>query len=205
MSKTGQRLGALAMCAGALFAACSASPPTPDPGTPAPSAATPANETPSGVVRASEAPTGASTNIKGTKIQKIAIAYDQGGRGGGGFNDLAYDGAKKAADGLGVELKEITASPSDTDTDREERLKLLADAGYNPIIGVGFTYAGPLAKVAPMYPGTWFGIVDDGTVNAPNVVGILFTEEQGSFLVGVAAALKSTTGNIGFVGAVPIP
>lgn len=190
MLTTRRRLLALAISASALLAACSAGPPSPDPGTPAPPAATPANEAPS---------PGA------TKVSKVAIAYDVGGRGGGGFNDLAYEGAKRAADELGAQLKEITAKPTDTDTDREERLTLLAEAGYNPVIGVGYTYAGPLAKVAPRYPGTWFGIVDDGTVDAPNVTGILFTEEQGSFLVGVAAALTSKTGNVGFVGAVPVP
>jgi basic membrane protein A and related proteins len=187
---TRRRLFALAVSASALLAACSAGPPSPDPGTPAPPVATPANGAPSA---------GART------ISKVAISYDVGGRGGGGFNDLAYAGAKRAADELRAELKEITAKPTDTDTDREERLTLLAEAGYNPVIGVGYTYAGPLAKVAPRYPDTWFAIVDDGTVEAPNVVGILFTEEQGSFLVGVAAALTSKTGNVGFVGAVPVP
>ena len=136
---------------------------------------------------------------------KLAIAYDLAGRGSGGFNDLAYEGARRAAEELGAELVEITAKASDTDADREERLRLLAEEGFNPIIGVGFTYAGSLAKVAPLYPDTWFGIVDDGTVVAPNVTGILFTEEQGSFLVGVAAALRSETGKVGFVGAVQIP
>jgi basic membrane protein A len=139
------------------------------------------------------------------RIEKLAIAYDLAGRGSGGFNDLAYEGARRAAGELDAELLEITAKASDTDADREERLRLLAEEGYNPIIGVGFTYAGSLAKVAPQYPGTWFGIVDDGTVVAPNVVGILFTEEQGSFLVGVAAALTSRTGQVGFVGAVQSP
>ena len=62
-----------------------------------------------------------------------------------------------------------------------------------------------MAKVAQKYPGTWFGIVDDGTVNAPKVIGIMFNEEQGSFLVGAAAALTSKTGNVGFMGAVQSP
>lgn len=138
-------------------------------------------------------------------IPRIAIAYDLGGRGSAGFNELAWEGAKRAADELGAELKEITAKPDDTDADREERLKELADARYDPIFAIGSTYAGPVAKVAPKYPGTWFGIVDDGTVDAPNVIGIQFNEDQGSFLVGAAAALTSKTGNVGFVGAVQIP
>lgn len=138
-------------------------------------------------------------------MSKIAIAYDISGRGDGGFNDLAYNGAKQAADQLGVQLKEVTARPDDTDNDRAERMRLLASAGYNAIIGVGFTYAGPMQTVAAEFPHTFFAIVDDGTIVAPNVEDILFAEQQGSFLVGVAAGLKTTTNSVGFIGAVQIP
>ena len=138
-------------------------------------------------------------------IPRIAIAYDVGGRGRAGFNELARDGVKRAADELGAEFKEMTTGPDDTDAVREEHLTELADARYYPIFAIGSTWAGPLAKVAPKYPGTWFGIVDDGTVDAPKVIGIQFNEEQGSFLVGAAAALTSKTGNVGFIGAVQIP
>ncbi len=136
---------------------------------------------------------------------RIAIVYDLGGRGSAGFNELAREGVKRAADAFGAELKEVAAKPDDTDVNREQRLTELADAHYYPIIAIGSTYAGPVAKVAPKYPGTWFVIVDDGTVDAPNVIGLQFNEEQGSFLVGAAAALTSKTGNVGFVGAVQIP
>jgi basic membrane protein A len=138
-------------------------------------------------------------------IPRIAIVYDLGGRGIAGFNELAWEGVKRAAGALGAELKEITAKPDDTDADREQRLKELADARYYPIFAIGSIWAGPVAKVAPKYPGTWFAIVDDGIVDAPNVIGIEFNDGQGSFLVGAAAALTSKTGNVGFVGAVQIP
>ena len=136
---------------------------------------------------------------------RIAVVYDVGGRGSAGFNELAWEGAKRAADALGAELKEIAAKPDETDADREERLKELADARYDPIFAVGSTYAGPVAKVAPKYPSTWFCIIDDGTVDAKNVIGILFHEEEGAYLVGAAAALTSKTGKLGFVGGVQIP
>jgi basic membrane protein A len=136
---------------------------------------------------------------------RIAIAYDRGGRGSAGLNELAWEGAKRAADALGAELKEVTAKPDETDADREERLRELADARYYPIFAIGSTYAGPVAKVAAEYPGTWFVIVDDGTVDAPNVIGIQFNEAQGSYLVGAAAALTSKTGTVGFVGSVQSP
>ena len=138
-------------------------------------------------------------------IPRIAIAYDIGGRGIAGFNELAWEGAKRAADSLGAELIEVTAKPDETDADREERLKKLADTRYDPIFAIGPTYAASIAKVAPQYPRTWFVTLDDGTVDAPNVIGAQFHEEQGSFLVGAAAALTSKTGHIGFVGAVQTP
>ena len=139
------------------------------------------------------------------QVHKVAIAYDISGRGDGGFNDIAYNGAKTAADQLHVELKEVTAKLDDTDDDRAERLRLLASAGYDAIIGVGFTYAGPMQTVAQEFPKAWFAIVDDGTVDAPNVEDILFAEQEGSFLVGAAAGLKTTTNEVGFIGAVQIP
>jgi basic membrane protein A len=138
-------------------------------------------------------------------VPRIAIVYDLGGRGSADFNELAWEGVKRAADAFDAELKEITGGPNDTDADREERLEELAEANYYPILAIGPTYAGPVARVAPSYPGTWFVIVDDGTVDAPNVIGLQFNDEQGSFLVGAAAALTSKTGKVGFIGAVQIP
>lgn len=133
------------------------------------------------------------------------MAYDISGRGDGGFNDLAYNGAKQAADELHAEIREVTARLDDTDDDRAERLRLLAGAGYEAIIGVGFTYAGPMQTVAAEFPDVHFAIVDDGTVSAANVEGILFAEHEGSFLVGAAAGMTTTTNVVGFIGAVQIP
>lgn len=138
-------------------------------------------------------------------VHRVAIAYDVSGRGDGGFNDLAYNGAKAWTDAGSAELKEVTARPDDTDDDRIERLRLLATSGYDAIIAVGYTYAGPLATVAAQFPNTYFAIVDDGSVEAPNVYGILFAEQEGSFLVGAAAGLKTTTNEVGFIGAAQIP
>ncbi|MBF8290999.1 MAG: family transporter substrate-binding protein, partial [Chloroflexi bacterium] len=151
------------------------------------------------------APTRNPVSLSPSAVTKIAVAYDISGRGDGGFNDLAYNGAQQAADELGAEIKEVTAKLDDTDDDRAERLRLLAGAGYEAIIAVGFTYAGPLQTVAAEFPSVHFAIVDDGTVTAPNVQGILFAEHEGSFLVGAAAGLKTKTNGVGFIGAVQIP
>jgi basic membrane protein A and related proteins len=135
---------------------------------------------------------------------RIAIVYDPGGRSAG-FNELVWEGANRAAAVFDAELTEITANPSDTDVDREERLIELAEARNDPIFVVDPTYASAVAKVAPKYRSIWFGMLDDGSVDARNVIGIQFNEEQGSYLVGAAAALTSKTGKVGFIGAVAVP
>ncbi|WP_199543472.1 MULTISPECIES: BMP family protein [Prauserella] len=139
---------------------------------------------------------------------KIGLAYDIGGRGDQSFNDSAARGLDKAKQEFGIEATELEASQGETDAQKEDRLRQLAEGGYNPIIAVGFAYAGPLGKVAKDYPDVKFAIIDDytpGTDDGPNIANLTFAEEQGSFLVGVAAALKSKTGNVGFVGGVNTP
>jgi basic membrane protein A len=141
-----------------------------------------------------------------TKIKTIGIAYDLGGRDIPGFNQLAYFGARDfVKTNKSSKIKELQAALSDTDETRAERLRLLAEAGANPIIAVGFTYASSLAIVAAEYPDVYFGIVDDSTVDLPNVQGITFSEQEGSYLVGAIAALASKTGNVGFIGGVATP
>ncbi|MBI2777190.1 MAG: BMP family ABC transporter substrate-binding protein [Chloroflexi bacterium] len=149
--------------------------------------------------------TSSETARPSSRITKVAVAYDLAGRGDGGFNDLAYNGAKQAAGEWGLELKEVTARLDDTDDDRAERLRLLARAGYGAIIAVGFTYAVPLQAVAAEFPDVRFAIVDDDTVTGPNVQNIMFAEHEGSFLVGAAAGLTTKTNVVGFIGAVKIP
>ena len=147
---------------------------------------------------------GASSNLK------IGMAYDLGGRGDKSFNDSAAVGLDKAKTELGISsdnVRELSARPNETDNDRATRLELLAKGGYNPVIAVGFAYAKALAKVAPKYLNVKFGVVDAVTddVKGPNVTNLVFAEEQGSYLVGAAAALKSTSGSIGFIGGCSVP
>ncbi len=136
---------------------------------------------------------------------KVAVAYDLGGRGDGGFNDLAYAGAVAAAETTGAEVVESTARAEDTDADRTARLTLMAESGANPVVAVGYLYAPSVAEVSEAFPDTWFGIVDDNTVEADNVVSMLFAAEEGSFLVGAAAALETESGSVGFIGGVNTP
>jgi len=143
---------------------------------------------------------------------KIGVAYDVGGVGDQSFNDAAYKGLTKAVDELDATCKESSPGASENDADREERLRTLADAGFNPIIAAGFVYSPAMAKVAPEYPEVSFGVVD-GYVTfitgdmkpVANVADLTFAEHEGSFLIGVAAALKTKAKNVGFVGGVNGP
>lgn len=143
---------------------------------------------------------GASTSMK------VGLAYDVGGRGDQSFNDSAAAGLDKAkAEFAGLEVKELEASNGETDAQKEERLRLLASGGYNPVIGVGFAYATALKKVAAEFPDIKFAIIDDSSITAANVTNLVFAENQGSFLVGVIAAQASKTGTIGYIGGVNTP
>ncbi|MFD8495194.1 BMP family ABC transporter substrate-binding protein [Amycolatopsis sp. NPDC059657] len=139
---------------------------------------------------------------------KVGLAYDIGGRGDQSFNDSAARGLDKAKAESGIEVKELEASASDTDAQKEDRLRQLAEGGYNPIIAIGFAYQKAVGAVAKDNPNIKFAIVDDftpGTDDGANIANLTFAENEGSFLVGVAAALKSKTGNVGFIGGVNTP
>lgn len=138
---------------------------------------------------------------------KVGMAYDVGGRGDQSFNDAAAAGLDKAKSELGIEAQEAAAVQGENDAAREDRLQQLVDAGYTHVIAVGFAYATAVGKVAKANPDANFAIIDDASDASAgdNVAQLTFAEEQGSFLVGAAAALKSKTGNIGFVGGVNTP
>jgi basic membrane protein A and related proteins len=142
---------------------------------------------------------------------KIGVAYDTGGRGDKSFNDSAYAGVEafiKAHPGS----TEKDLSPNSDASNRADLLTQLAEAGYNPVIAVGFNYGDVIGDVAKQNPDTQFAVVDssglgqDGKpLGAGNVTGLEFASNEGSFLGGVAAALKTTTKHVGFVGGVQSP
>lgn len=145
---------------------------------------------------------GSSSTESGSGSGKgVGLAFDVGGRDDHSFNESAARGVDKAKKDLGIDNKMMTAKNGETEADREQRLTSLADAGYNPVIGVGFNYAKSIEKVAKDYPKTTFGIVDS-VVPGNNVDSITFGEHEGSYLAGVAAALKSKNHKVGFIGGV---
>ena len=139
---------------------------------------------------------------------KVGVAYDIGGRGDQSFNDAAAAGLERAISELGLvkeNTRELSASPNESEDAAATRLRQLVSDGFNPIVAVGFKYATAVQTVAQENPQVRFAIVDDNTVNLPNVTPLVFAEEQGSFLVGAAAALKTATCKVGFVGGVETP
>ncbi|WP_424212144.1 BMP family lipoprotein [Streptomyces sp. BI20] len=140
-----------------------------------------------------------------TSTKSAAIAYDIGGRGDQSFNDGAYAGLAKAESELKIKGKEQEPTDGEGEADKVQRLTELARSGSNPVIGVGFAYAPAIKKVAPKFPKTTFGIIDDTSVTGPNIANLVFNEEQGSYLAGVAAAKASKSGTVGFIGGVEVP
>ena len=132
---------------------------------------------------------------------KPAVIYDLGGKNDKSFNESAYTGAERFKKETGVDYKDFEIQ---NDAQREQSARRFARDGHNPIVVIGFSWAAALEKVAAEFPDTKFGIVDM-VVDKPNVRSILFTEHEGSYLVGVMAAKASKTGKVGFVGGMDIP
>lgn len=149
---------------------------------------------------------GAGETVDGSELN-VGLAYDIGGRGDASFNDAAAAGLDLAKEQMGIpDSKELTAGANESEDDKQTRLRQLAEEGRNPVIGVGFAYSDATAVVAPEYPDTQFAVIDGFIEDKPDNVTLLgFAEHEGSFLVGVIAALKSTSCTIGFVGGVRIP
>lgn len=130
-----------------------------------------------------------------------AIVFDMGGKFDRSFNEAVYRGGQEFTRATGIQIQEfeVTAEPQ-----REQALRNFARRGLDPIISVGFAQRSALQAVAAEFPRTRFVIIDS-VVDLPNVQSVLFREEQGSYLAGMAAALASRSGRIGFVGGMDIP
>jgi basic membrane protein A and related proteins len=137
----------------------------------------------------------------GGGAKKMAILFDLKGRGDKSFNDSAAIGLDKAKKEFGYTVTEQVR----TGTDAAEQLKLAVDAKNDLIIGVGFAWAEEMEKTAIANPNIKFGIIDSTIDKAANVSGLVFKANEGSYLVGVAAGLKSKAKHVGFIGGVDIP
>ena len=130
-----------------------------------------------------------------------AIVFDMGGKFDKSFNEGVHDGAEAFTRASGIAVREFEPQ---NDTQREQALRNFARRGQTPIVAVGFNQATAVKTVAAEFPALRFVIIDS-VVEAPNVQSVLFREEQGSYLAGMLAAMRSATGKIGFVGGMDIP
>ena len=137
----------------------------------------------------------------GTALADPAIIYDLGGKFDKSFNEAAFNGAEKWKAETGGTYKELEMQ---SEAQREQALRRLAEAGANPVVMTGFAFGDVLNKVAPDFPDTKFAIIDM-VVEQPNVKSVVFNEHEGSYLVGVMAAMASKTGTVGFIGGMDIP
>ena len=130
-----------------------------------------------------------------------ALIFDLGGKFDKSFNEAAFNGAQRWAEETGGTFREIELT---SEAQREQALRRFAEAGANPVVMTGFAFGPVLEEVAQDYPDTKFAIIDM-VVNQPNVRSVVFTEHEGSFLVGMMAGLKSESGTVGFIGGMDIP
>ncbi len=131
-----------------------------------------------------------------------AIIYDLGGKFDKSFNEAAFNGAEKFKADTGIAYRDFEIQ---NDSQREQALRKFAEDGNNPIVMAGFSWATVLNKVAPDFPETKFTIIDDDSVQQPNVHAVGFKENEGSYVVGVLAAMASKSKKVGFVGGMDIP
>lgn len=134
-------------------------------------------------------------------LAEPALIFDLGGKFDKSFNEAAYAGAQRWATETGGTYKELEMQ---SEAQREQALRRLAQSGANPIVMTGFAFGDVLTKIAPSFPDTRFVIID-AVVEGPNVQSVIFAEDQGSYLAGIAAAMASKTGTVGFIGGMDIP
>ena len=127
---------------------------------------------------------------------KIGLITDVGGVNDGSFNQSSWEGLEKAGEDLGVTVNYLESA---TDADYQPNMETFVDEDYDLIISVGYMLADATKEAAEANPDTKFAIIDDSSIDLPNVTSLMFKAEQASYLVGYVAGLTTKTNNIGFV------
>ena len=136
-------------------------------------------------------------------VAEPALIYDLGGKFDKSFNEAAFNGAERWAKETGGSYRDIEIQ---SEAQREQALRRFAEAGFNPVITTGFAIAEIMGSVALDFPDTKFVNIDGWLPEVPaNVQLISFTEHQGSYLVGMMAAMATKSDTIGFIGGMDIP
>lgn len=128
-------------------------------------------------------------SVLGMAQKKVAVVLDVGGRGDLSFNDMGFKGTDQAAEDFGYEMVEVQNASG---ADYLPNLRNLARTGdYEIIICVGFLLGDALAEVAPEFPDQKFAIIDVDYITGPNIMNIVFRENEMSALVGALAAMAA--------------
>ena len=130
-----------------------------------------------------------------------AVIFDLGGKFDRSFNQASFEGAERFKEETGIGYREFELQ---SDAQRVQALRRFAQQGYDPVVVAGFSNASAMETVAAEFPDTRFVLID-AVVDLPNVRSVVFSEHEGSYLVGMLAAMASKTGKVGFVGGMDIP
>jgi basic membrane protein A len=151
-----------------------------------------------------EAPGGGGEGDGGDAI-RVGVALDVGGLGDKSFNDAANRGLQQAIEeGLIPAENTELLETNQTGSNRDDNIVNLADQGFDLILGIGFAFSEGVAEIAADYPDQNFGIIDGFATfvaeDATNIADLTFKEHEGSYLVGIAAAMANKSGTVGFLG-----
>ena len=133
---------------------------------------------------------------------KPAVIYDMGGKFDKSFNEGVWNGVKRFTEETGIEVMEFEVT---NEAQRAQAMQRMVDRGATVVLGVGFAQADAIAGISAENPDVQFSIIDVGWLSGDNLRQYVFKEHEGSYLVGVAAAMASESGKVGFVGGMDIP
>ncbi|MDB4947793.1 MAG: basic rane lipoprotein [Gemmatimonadetes bacterium] len=149
---------------------------------------------------------------KGTGgTEKVGIVLSTGGRGDKGFNDAALAGAARAARELGADT---SVTQNVNDEARPEALARYAEQGSDLVVGISFMASQPAFELSKRYPRAKFAVLDYSAVTdaegraqppPPNLAGVTYRSEEGAFLAGALAGLRTATRKVGFIGGMEAP
>lgn len=149
---------------------------------------------------------GGGEGEKETSDFSVAMVTDVGGVDDKSFNQSAWEGLEMFGKENGLEKGDggIDYLQSKSDADYNTNLNKLIRRDFDVVFGIGYLMEGAVKEIAAQQPDAQIGIID-AVVDAPNVASVLFKEQEGAYLAGVAAALMTETKKIGFVGGMDIP
>ncbi len=145
---------------------------------------------------------GLQTTVANFGIDLNEAANLEASAGGSGINESFYVDPRRSDSKFGISFRQVTAAADDPVT--SEQIVRDAAANSDLVLAAGYQATEPIAVVASDFPDVKF-VVFDAVLDLPNVASINYKASEGSFLVGAIAALKSETGQIGYIGGVDIP